>query len=89
MAQVAQAQREAEAYLSSHGFAADDLELEIAEGDDWAAAIGSLDWVDGDVLVVGSSATHAIAQVFLGSSATKIIRYAPVPVIAVPGRAVD
>lgn len=89
MAQVSQAQREAEAHLTSQGFGAEELELRIAEGADWSAAVGSLDWADGDVLVVGSSATLPMARVFLGSSATKIIRYAPVPVIAVPGRAAD
>ncbi len=86
--QVASAQRGAREHLSSTGFADDDLELSLAEGVDWAQAVGSLDWVDGDVLLVGSSSTHRLAQVFLGSSATKIIRYAPVPVIAVPGAAV-
>jgi nucleotide-binding universal stress UspA family protein len=87
--QVAEAQREAEAHLTSQGFSAEELEFRIAEGPDWATAVGSLDWADGDVLVVGSSATLPMARVFLGSSATKIIRHAPVPVIAVPGRATD
>ena len=50
-----------------------------------ARAITTLDWEDGDILAVGSSATHPVARVFLGSSAAKIIRYAPVPVVAVPG----
>ena len=59
----------------------------IAEGHDWARAIRTLEWEDGDILAIGSSSTHPIARVFLGSSATKIIRYAPVPVIAVPGSA--
>ncbi|MFT4135401.1 universal stress protein [Microbacterium sp.] len=85
--QAASAQREAREHLHSTGFEAE-VEAELAEGDDWEQAIGSLEWNDGDIMIVGSSSTHRLAQVFLGSSATKIIRYAPVPVIAVPGAAI-
>lgn len=41
--------------------------------------------LEGDVLVLGSSSTHPLAQVFVGSSAAKIIRHATVPVVVVPG----
>lgn len=84
-AQAGGAQREAEEFLRSQGFEGDGLEFTIAEGSDWARAIRRLDWEEGDILAIGSSTTHPIARVFLGSSATKIIRYAPVPVVAVPG----
>ena len=44
-----------------------------------------LDWNRGDVLVVGSSSSsHLLTRVFLGSSAAKIVRNSPVPVIVVP-----
>ena len=86
-AQAANAQREAKTYLDSQGFDETSLEFAIAQGPDWGRAIRMLDWEDGDILAVGSSATHPVARVFLGSSATKIIRYAPVPVVAVPGAA--
>jgi hypothetical protein len=36
------------------------------------------------MLVVGSSRLGPVAKVFLGSSATKIIRSSPVPVLVVP-----
>ena len=86
--QVATAHREAQEYLRSVGFEGD-VEVSLAEGDDWERAVGSLDWSDGDILTVGSSATHRLAQVFLGSSATKIIRFSPVPVVAIPGAAIS
>ena len=89
LAQVTKAHNEARAHLESQGFSADELEFCVARGSYWAAAVGALDWVDGDILVVGSSSTNPVARVFLGSSATKIIRYSPVPVVAVPGRAID
>jgi nucleotide-binding universal stress UspA family protein len=40
--------------------------------------------VDGDVLVVGSSTHGPMAQVFLGSRASRIVRHPPVPVVVVP-----
>ena len=86
--QAAAAQAEAADHLKSMGITGDDVQLHIAEGADWSAAIGSVDWAEGDVLVLGSSSTHRLAQVFLGSSASKIVRHAPVPVVIVPGTAI-
>ena len=56
----------------------------IGEGHGWREAIGQAQWSMGDVLMVGSSSHGPLASVFLGSRASKILRYAPVPVIAVP-----
>lgn len=83
--QARTAQVEAEAHLNSMGFDQEALELKLVGGADWGAAIASLEWADGDLLVVGSSSTHRLARVFLGSSASKIVRHSPVPVVAVPG----
>ncbi|MGB4779171.1 universal stress protein [Microbacterium sp.] len=84
--QAREALAEAETELSTLGFAGDRLESSVISGTDWRTAIRSLEWSDGDVLVVGSSSTHRLAQVFLGSSASKIVRHSPVPVVVVPGR---
>ncbi len=81
--QAAAAQREAREHLTSTGFDGE-LEVNLAEGADWAQAVGSLEWREGDVLAVGSSSTHRLAHVFLGSSASKIVRHSPVPVVVVP-----
>jgi nucleotide-binding universal stress UspA family protein len=65
-----------------------DVETAIGHGESWAVAIDDVAWDDGDVLVVGSSQIGPLAQVFLGSRATKILRNSPVPVVVVPrGRA--
>ena len=61
-----------------------DPEIVIGQGNDWGEALDGIDWAPGDLLVVGSSETGPLARVFLGSSATKIIRNTPVPVIALP-----
>ncbi len=77
-------QHEAVEYLLAHGFTDQTLESVVAEGRSWGAAMDHMDWRRGDVLVVGSSSTHKLAQVFLGSSAAKILRNATVPVVVVP-----
>jgi nucleotide-binding universal stress UspA family protein len=61
----------------------------IGRGHDWAGALADVEWADGDVLVVGSSTAGPLERVFLGSRASKIIRNAPVPVVALPRGAVE
>lgn len=61
-----------------------DVEMVIGRGQSWGEALDDLGWEDGDVLVMGSSELGPVAQVFLGSRATKILRDSPVPVIVVP-----
>lgn len=62
----------------------EELELEAAVGRSWCVAMDSVEWDRGDVLVVGSSSTHRLSRVLLGSSAAKIVRHSPVPVVVVP-----
>jgi nucleotide-binding universal stress UspA family protein len=67
-----------------------ECETVVGEGEDWADALEDVEWLPGDVLVVGSSSVGPLARVFLGSRATKIIRNSPVPVAVVPrGRAAE
>ncbi|MFD4958756.1 universal stress protein [Microbacterium sp. NPDC058389] len=87
-AQAVAAQADAVAHLRSLGFADEEVEHGISAAPDWGSAVASVGWADGDILVVGSSSTHRLAQVFLGSSASKILRNVPVPVVVVPGAGV-
>jgi nucleotide-binding universal stress UspA family protein len=64
-------------------------ETVVGYGEDWADAIEHVDWGDGDVLVVGSSDMGPGHRVFLGSTGMRIVRESPVPVIIVPGGAVQ
>ncbi|RWZ59694.1 universal stress protein [Labedella populi] len=70
--------------LRSRGLVGDDVETTIAVGADWRAAVDEVDWAPGDVLVIGSKPGGAVARVFMGSSATKIVRHSPVPVVLLP-----
>jgi nucleotide-binding universal stress UspA family protein len=60
------------------------LEVVIGNGYSWREAMGRAQWSVGDVLLVGSSSYGPLASVFLGSRASKILRCAPVPVMALP-----
>ncbi|MGR6967127.1 universal stress protein [Geodermatophilus sp. URMC 61] len=59
-------------------------ETHVAAGAGWAGALAAGEWLPGEVLVVGSSRHGPLARVFLGSTATKIVRASPVPVVVVP-----
>lgn len=60
------------------------LETVIGHGRTWEDALEDIVWTDRDVLVVGSSELGPVAQVFIGSRASKIVRHSPVPVIVLP-----
>lgn len=80
--QVGRAQREAVTALTAVDPGT--VEQLVAEGRDWSSALRRIDWVDDEVLVVGSSATSPVTRLFLGQAATKIVRQSPAPVIVVP-----
>jgi nucleotide-binding universal stress UspA family protein len=61
-----------------------DAGAEIAEGEDIGAALASLDWLPGESLLVGSAEYGPVRRVFLGDTAAKILRAAPVPVTVLP-----
>jgi len=61
-----------------------DVDVVIGTGNEWREAVDDIAWEPGDVLVLGSGAAGPLAQVFLGTAASKILRHAPVPVMIVP-----
>jgi nucleotide-binding universal stress UspA family protein len=61
-----------------------DVDVVVGTGYDWREAVESVSWEAGDMLALGSGAAGQVAQVFLGSAASKILRHAPVPVMIVP-----
>ena len=60
------------------------LEVTIADGYGWREVMAQTRWSLGDLLLVGSSSHGPLASVFLGSRSSKILRHAPVPVMALP-----
>jgi nucleotide-binding universal stress UspA family protein len=61
-----------------------DVDVVIGTGNEWREAVDDIAWEPGDVLLLGSGAAGPLAQVFLGTAASKILRHAPVPVMIVP-----
>ncbi|MGW5524415.1 universal stress protein [Gordonia sp. NPDC003950] len=60
------------------------VECVVASGRGWRQAFDSIDWLDGEVLVVGSTREGVLAQVFIGSRSAKLIRHSSVPVVVLP-----
>jgi nucleotide-binding universal stress UspA family protein len=76
--------RDALAKLRTDGLVGDDVELQVVTGNGWDQALDAAEWLDGELLAIGTSPQGAIARVFLGSKGAKIVRHSPVPVLALP-----
>jgi len=76
--------REMLAKLRSDGTVGEDVELQVVTGNGWDQALDAAEWLDGELLAIGTSPQGAIARVFLGSKGTKIVRHSPVPVLVLP-----
>lgn len=70
--------------LRTDGIVGDGVELQVVTGNGWAQALDAAEWVDGELLALGTSPQGPIARVFLGSKGTKIVRHSPVPVLVLP-----
>ncbi|ULE33900.1 universal stress protein [Mycobacterium sp. IDR2000157661] len=71
--------------LQDDGVVGEDVVLQVVTGNDWSAALDAAEWLDGELLALGTSPAGPIARVFLGSRGTKIVRHSPVPVLVLPG----
>lgn len=60
------------------------VKTQIGDGASWKEALSSIGWKPGELLVIGSGRFGPLAQVFLGSNGSRIIRNATVPMIVVP-----
>jgi nucleotide-binding universal stress UspA family protein len=59
-------------------------EVVVAHGRSIEEAVDRLDWEDGEILLIGSSRLAKGRSIFLGSTAGRILRALPVPMIVVP-----
>lgn len=60
------------------------VSVEVAHGRTIEEAIDDLEWNDGEVMIVGSSRLAEKNKLFLGSTANKVLRALPVPMVVVP-----
>lgn len=56
----------------------------VGEGESLEDGVQSLDFVDGEVVLVGSSRLAGPRRMFIGASANKMLRALPVPMVVVP-----
>jgi nucleotide-binding universal stress UspA family protein len=63
---------------------AGESDVVVAQGRSVEEAVDRLDWEDGEVLLIGSSRLARNRSIFLGSTANRILRALPVPMIVVP-----
>lgn len=70
--------------LRTDGVLGPEVDLAVVSGNGWDQALDDADWIDGEILALGSSPRGDIARVFLGSRGAKILRHSPVPVLVVP-----
>ena len=56
----------------------------VAEGRSIEDAIDALEWDDGEVMLIGSSRLAPHNRMFLGATASKVLRALPVPMVVVP-----
>ena len=73
------------ARLRDDGVVDTDVELAVVSGNGWDQALDDADWLDGEILALGTSPRGDVARVFLGSRGAKIVRHSPVPVLVLPG----
>ena len=60
------------------------VSVEVAHGRTIEEAIDDLEWEDGEVMIVGSSRLAEKYKLFIGSTAFKVLRALPVPMVVVP-----
>lgn len=77
----AQVLDEARAQLQGDGLA---TTAQVADGDSVESAVRTLEWHEGDIVLVGSSRLAQHHRLFLGSTAAKMLRVVPVPMVVVP-----
>ncbi|WP_138442083.1 universal stress protein [Sinomonas susongensis] len=58
--------------------------VEVAHGRTFEEAVDSIDWLEGELVIIGSSRLAQKRRLFLGSTANKILRVLPVPLVVVP-----
>lgn len=57
---------------------------DVAQGRTIEAAIEALEWDESEIVMIGSSRLAAKSRIFLGTTANKMLRALPVPMVVVP-----
>ncbi|WP_426996703.1 universal stress protein [Pseudarthrobacter sp. N5] len=60
------------------------VSVAVAHGRTFEEAIDDLEWDDGEIMIIGSSRLAEKNRLFIGSTANKMLRALPVPMVVVP-----
>lgn len=63
---------------------ATEVMVDVAHGRSIESAIEKLTWDDGEIVLIGSSRLAQKRSIFLGTTANKMLRSLPVPMVVVP-----
>jgi nucleotide-binding universal stress UspA family protein len=63
---------------------ATEVMVDVAHGRSIESAIDKLTWDEGEVVLIGSSRLAGTESIFLGTTANKMLRSLPVPMVVVP-----
>ncbi|GAA5594867.1 universal stress protein [Kocuria rhizophila] len=63
------------------------VSVHVATGKNIRRTVADMDWAPGSVLFVGSSRLAQHRQIFLGTTAARVLRHLPVPMIILPAAA--
>lgn len=63
---------------------ATEVMVDVAQGRSIEAAIDKLTWDEGEIVLIGSSRLARSRSIFLGTTANKMLRSLPVPMVVVP-----
>lgn len=61
-----------------------EVPIEVACGKSLKKAVATVDWHPGGVLLIGSSRLAQGKQLFLGTTAARLLRHLPIPMVVVP-----
>ena len=75
----------AQSALRTSGLIDPSVPTVIGTGPDYTAALAAIEWPEGEVLAIGTTPRSPVKRVFLGSTATRILGGATVPVVVLPG----
>ncbi|WP_197382464.1 universal stress protein [Mycolicibacterium mengxianglii] len=84
LAEWADLARNTLARLRVDGIVGEAVELQVVTGNGWGQALAAVEWLDGEILALGTTPRPTLSTVFLGSRGTKIVRHSPVPVLVLP-----
>jgi len=79
-----QARRRLEAYGRKHLAEAGSLELRVARGVPWEVILATAREIGADLVVMGTHGRRGLDRALFGSTAERVLRRSPVPVVAVP-----